>query len=491
MNTLSKIIGVLIIVVLLVSSTYYVFFTKEDGDAVDSEPPVIQNVTGSFLVNVGETATILTNFSDNVGVVEAILHYKKAGDESWNSKSILEGSADIQIPLNSDENWYYYITVNDQKGNGPVGNPSVDGSEFYTITVTEEIIELDHYAFIEEATTTWCTNCPNVAETLYELYESTDYKFYYVSMIGDKSSIANDRLSKDYNVVGYPTVFIDGGYKLIVGDKDKSEYESAINTAQDRVVPMIAVNITAEYDNKTDELTTNVLIENYEDETYTGQLKVYLTEKTSRWGNTHKTSEGKTVPYHYGFLDFVIDEEASIESKGKTTVTNKRKLTEFAISDLYPEDFTLIAVMFSSESVNKYSFPPDQGEFDAYYADAADAAELVPGGDERPIVHISNLEYKKLHLFGNPLFETLFKNTVLIGKTTVVAEAEDDSGIEKVEFYIDDELQHTDTEAPYEYTLTKLSLFKEFFFHKHKITVIAYDDMGKPTSVDLEVMIRL
>ena len=81
MNTLSKIIGVLIIVILLVSATYHVFFTTEDGDAVDTEPPVIQNVNGSFLVNVGETATILTNFSDNAGVVEAILHYKKVGDE--------------------------------------------------------------------------------------------------------------------------------------------------------------------------------------------------------------------------------------------------------------------------------------------------------------------------------------------------------------------------------------------------------------------------
>jgi hypothetical protein len=378
------------------------------------------------------------------------------------------------------------VTVDDAAGNGPVGDPSVDGNKFYTITVTEEIIDLDHYVFVEEATTTWCTNCPNVAEALHELYTSKEYNFYYVSMIDDKNSVADNRLSKDYNIVGYPTVFVDGGYKVISGDKEKSEYTSAISTAQDRVVPQIAINVTAEYNNETKELKTNVLVENYEDETYTGRLKVYLTEKTSRWINTHETNQGKTVPYHYGFIDFVIDEKVSIESKKNKTIIDERKL-----KDLSPEDITLIAVMFSSESVKKYSFPPDEGEFDAHYADATDATELTTGVNERPIVHISNLEYKKLHIFGKPLFETLFKKTVLIGKTTVVVEAQDDSGIEKVEFYIDDKLQNTDTEASYEYTLTKLSFLKEFFLHKHKITVIAYDDTGKTTSVDLEVWVRL
>lgn len=490
MKTLLKAILVIIVAILLIGSGYVIFLTGEDEEK-DTKAPVIDSVTGDTEGTSGKIVTILAAFSDNENVTVATLYYKAKSSDAWKDMSILSGSADLNIPISPVEDIYYYVVVDDAAGNGPVGSPSVDGSEFYTITVTEKIIELDHYVFIEEATTTWCTNCPNVAEILHELYDSGEYKFYYVSMISDKNKIADDRLSKDYSIEGYPTVFIDGGYKLIAGDKDKTEYANAISTAQDRVVPQIAVTVTAEYDNKTNELTTNVLIENYEDETYAGQLKVYLTEKTSRWINTHETSEGKTVPYHYGFLDFVIDEEASIESKEKKTITDKRKLAEFAISDLYPEEITLIAVMFSSEPVKKYSFPPDKGEFDAYYADATDTAELVPGGDERPTVHISNLEYKKLHIFGRPLFETLFKNTVLIGKTTVVAEAEDDSGIEKVEFYIDDELQHADTEAPYEYTLTKLSFFKELFFHKHKITVVAYDDTGKTTSVDLEFYARL
>jgi len=485
MKALVKVVLVIIISILLISSGYVIFLTGEDEEK-DTKAPVIDSVTGDAEGTAGKIVTILAEFSDNENVTVATLYYKTQSSGAWNDMSILSGSADLMIPESPVEDVYYYIIVNDEADNGPVGDPSIDGSEFYTITVTEEIVELDHYVFIEEATTTWCTNCPNVAEALHELYESDDYKFYYVSMIGDKNSVADDRLIEDYSIVGYPTVFIDGGYKIIVGDKEKSEFASEISTAQDRVVPEIAVTITADYDNDTNELTTNVLIENYEDEEYTGQLKVYLTEKTSRWINTHETSEGKTVPYHYGFLDFIVDEEVSVEGKDETTITDEMTLT-----DLSPEDLTLIAVMFSSESVKKYSFPPDQGEFDAHYADATDATELVSGGDERPIVSISNLESKKLHIFGNPLFETLFQNTVLIGRTTVVAEAEDDSGIEKVEFYIDDELQHTDTEAPYEYTLTKLSLFKELFFHKHKITVIAYDDTGKTTSVDLEFLARL
>ncbi len=51
--------------------------------------------------------------------------------------SILGGSAGIVIPSNSVESWYYYVTVDDAAGTGPVGNPSVDGSMYFTVSVTD------------------------------------------------------------------------------------------------------------------------------------------------------------------------------------------------------------------------------------------------------------------------------------------------------------------------------------------------------------------
>jgi len=490
MKTWIKVIAVIIIAVFLLSSGYIVLNVDEDGKK-DTTAPTIDSITGDTEGTSGKIITISADFSDNINVTIATLYYKTASTNSWNDISILSGSAEIEIPSKPIEDIYYYVIIDDAAGNGPVGNPSDDGSKFYTISVSENIVELTHYAFVEEATTTWCVNCPNVADVLHELYESGDYKFYYVSMIGDKNSVADKRITNDYNVVGYPTVYIDGGYKVVVGDKEKSEFVNAITAAENRQVPKIRVTVDAEYNNETDELTTNVLVENYENETYSGQLKVYLTEKISRWPNLHKTSEGKIVPYHYGFLDFVIDEETSVDSKGETTVTDKRKLTDFAISDLYPEELTLIAVMFSSESEKEYSSPPSDGEFDAYYADAANATDLLSGGNLRPVVSIKNPVAGKLHIFGRPLFDTPFHNTVLLFRTPIIAEVQGDSIVEKVEFYIDDELISTDEEAPYEYNLIKLGLFKELIPHKHTITVTAYDDTGKTSTVDLDIIARL
>ena len=80
--------------------------------------------------------------------------------------------------------------------------------------------------------------------------------------------------------------------------------------------------------------------------------------------------------------------------------------------------------------------------------------------------------------------------TILIGKTTINVYASDDSGIEKVEFYVDGDLMKTVESEPYEWAL-KISTFKEIFPHKHTIAVIAYDDTGKTSSASIEVWARL
>ena len=80
-----------------------------------------------------------------------------------------------------------------------------------------------------------------------------------------------------------------------------------------------------------------------------------------------------------------------------------------------------------------------------------------------------------------------WKNTILIGKTTVKAYASDDSKVEKVEFYIDDNLKKTVTKEPYEYTFRKTDLVKHLL-RRHTITIIAYDDTKKTSSTSLEVL---
>jgi len=88
---------------------------------------------------------------------------------------------------------------------------------------------------------------------------------------------------------------------------------------------------------------------------------------------------------------------------------------------------------------------------------------------------------------GIPIWDFIFhKTTVLIGRTKIVAEAYDDTGIEKVEFLIDGNLVSEDTEEPYEYSFRKVKLLKRFV-RKHTLTVIAYDNEEKIGTKSIEV----
>ncbi len=72
--------------------------------------------------------------------------------------------------------------------------------------------------------------------------------------------------------------------------------------------------------------------------------------------------------------------------------------------------------------------------------------------------------------------------TLIIGWIEVTVDAKDNqSGIQKVEFYLDDELQSTDTDAPYEWT------WNEHGFFPYTLKVIAYDNYGNHHSDELKL----
>lgn len=343
--------------------------------------------------------------------------------------------------------------------------------------------DFKHNVFIEDGTATWCSNCPAAGERLKELYDSGNYNFYYVSMITDKSSKAEKRLKEDYNIYAYPAVYIDGGYKVKLGSSvSKEEFAEAIKEAEKRSTPKIKIIVQVKYINTTNKLTTNVFIENNETTNYNGHLRVYLTEIISRWDEYNKK------PYHFGFVDFIIDKDVIIPSKGNASYLDSRNITDFEISDLVPDELMIFAVVFNSESFKADSYPDGpEGEFNAHYADAANATMVNPGGNLPPEVGINLPEYGKLHIFGKPILKTLYKNTILIFKSTINVSAKDESGIEKVEFYIDGKLKFTDNEPPYEYSFNKINLIKRII-KKHTITVKAYDFEEKSRSTSIDVI---
>lgn len=475
MRLLFKLTYIIVILIIIVSAFYVVFSyggTKEDTkkDLIDEEKPIINTVTGNTTGTLGKIKTIYADFSDNINVTEAQIFYKKEDAKEWSSDSIIDGEYELIIPKSSLKDWYYYITVNDEAKNGPVGKPSSDGSKFYTISVKESAKDFVHNVFIEEGTASWCSNCPEIADILSEIYESQEYNFYYISLVEDENQAAKNRLENDYNIYGYPTVYIDGGYEVVVGSsKDKSFFENKIDKASKRDVAHIELNITSKYIENEDEVDIEVSILNFEENDYTGDFKIYLTQRISPWQDYN--GEG----YHFGFVKYILNQEIEVPSEEEVIISKTFDVRNYDIDNLM-----LIGVIFNHEKIEKYSNPTDkENSFNAQYADVCEASFIVESPNLPPEVGITTVKNGRFHIFGKTLFATRNLNTFLIGRTKIKVQASDDSNVEYVELYVDDELIEKISSEPYEFKL------KGPRFFKHDLKAVAVDDKGKKTTVVL------
>jgi hypothetical protein len=488
MKNQRKIFAVILIIVFVLSVTSFFLYSQDmDHDEDDdSIPPEITSITGDMSGLAGQPKTISVMFSDNTGVTSAELFYRSASTIHWSSKSILSGNATIVLPTDSVEDIFYYILIDDAAGNGPVGDPSIDGSQYYVITISNGTDgdnddgndngdgtnqTYTRFAFLElPKPKISCSECPKIAAMVDELYDSGDYPFYYVTL-PEENDKAAARI-KEYNVWGYPTIYLDGGYDLIVGSNtQKSVIGDKILSSVARDRSNLSVTVTAERKDNSSEITLTILIDNYESELYTGQLRVYLTEIIST------TGQGNS-PTRFSFIEFLIDEEIQVPVNKNISLTRIVDISEFD-----DENLMIFAVVFNSETHFKYSQPPDKNQFNAHYVDAVDATTVVEDGNLPPEVGIQTPSAKYLYRFGKQIRKTLTGNTILLGRTTLVAYASDDSHIEKVEFYIDDELMQTVTNEPYEW------FWHQFTIGKKTITVQAYDDQGKTASATIDVLV--
>jgi thiol-disulfide isomerase/thioredoxin len=161
-----------------------------------------------------------------------------------------------------------------------------------------------HAVFIEEGTTTWCPNCPNAAEALNSLYESGDYPFYFVALVIDQSSVAQDRFWGHYRGKAIPTIFFDGGFNQTVGSgttpgQTELLYTPYIVEAGERTVHPIELNTSVVGHNDA-KLDITITVKNTGSKPYFGYVRSYVTEIQSRWINYHGD------PYHFGLLDYAI-----------------------------------------------------------------------------------------------------------------------------------------------------------------------------------------
>ncbi|MDG6217986.1 MAG: hypothetical protein QCI00_00905 [Candidatus Thermoplasmatota archaeon] len=472
---------IVIAAIILLISTGTLLFSSLDSSEKQTTLLSLNVLSKDFTVTQGERAQIEVNFSDNI--VEATLNYRKEGDTTWNSVSILSKTYSISIAENETKNYHYYVTVNDKGDSGPIGEPATNGSTFYIITVfrrrdPDENITIQRAVFIEEATATTCSNCPDVAEKIHQVYNTGKIPFYYVSLVGDKNQKANNRLQNEYNLAAYPTVYIDGGYKVLYGaQSSRNDFDSALEQAANRPAARIKITLQSEWNETREELKNTVFVKNYEKTTYTGTLKLYITEIRSQW------SDYNGDPYHFSFIDYGLERTIQISPGENESFSNVWKESESGYS-IVKENLWIVAVVFDNQKHISYSNPTDRSnEFNTYYVDAT-AASRVTEGALPPTIGLKTPKQLNHYIFGNERKNTFLPITYLIGRMTIETTVESDLAVEKVTIEITG--RRTDisiniTEDPYKYT------WDRFSFGKHTITATVYDQQGRKNSDSIEV----
>lgn len=243
-----------------------------------------------------------------------------------------------------------------------------------------------HTMFAELGTELSCSNCHIAREALHKVYTSNDYPFYYVSLVDFVDTAAIDRID-EYNLYGYPTVWLDGGYRVEVGGlpEDEAYYRQDLTDCGARAVSNIDVNLTATWlGNAQIDIDVNVL--NYERYSYNGHIHVYVTEVESTMGWNDTVGH----PYTFPLLDYAFNQNVSIASNGTWAGSliwdghdhNDGQGNDFG--NIQFGNLEVIAAVFNSEIHQGFSDPPSGNPFDAYYVD--DAAGVWLGTPHPPAV---------------------------------------------------------------------------------------------------------
>jgi len=283
--------------------------------------------------------------------------------------------------------------------------------------------------FAEVATASYCPDCPSVNEMLFDLYTGHEYDFYYVTMVGDKNEFAYERIKNDYNFYRYPTIFIDGGYRVLLNNS-RSALEEAIRESMKREKPSVDIDVNATWIQCPCQhgLDIEVEIRNSEKGEYDGMLKVYIAEINSRWDDYSGNQ------YHFAFLEFAHVENISMAPseyrKIYITWNPENHFPDITLGSF--DNLAVFAVLFNATPHTQYANPPYGNPFNAYYVDAMDMdmSKNVP-----PSISIISPKEGYLYIMDREIMKV--GKTVIFGRKTVEINAWDSDGIDKVEIYVD------------------------------------------------------
>lgn len=109
-----------------------------------------------------------------------------------------------------------------------------------------------------------------------------------------------------------------------------------------------------------------------------------------------------------------------------------------------------------------------------------DTTQVVINEDQPPTASFQHPEKNNVY-FRDIIIGTTNTASILIGPSTIIVEADDDIGIDHVEFLVDDKVMHTDENAPFEWTWKTGHLM-------HTLKAIVTDSSGQKTEIEQEVL---
>lgn len=218
--------------------------------------------------------------------------------------------------------------------------------------------DFTHTVFSELTISTGCPYCPGASNTIYDIYDSDDYDFNYVSLVYNVGSeITKYKVTKrayeELGINSVPQAYFDGKYSNVKGKpSDEDQYRSKIENAGVRDVPDIDINLNVIWqDNSV--LDISGTVQNNEEENYNGHLRLYIVEPESRWND----AEGN--PIHFGVLDIPIDKNLALKKSSGNTFKISSENYDFSntwrgpiigYDDISIDNIMVMATVFDKET---------------------------------------------------------------------------------------------------------------------------------------------
>ncbi|RLF47481.1 MAG: hypothetical protein DRN29_02365 [Thermoplasmata archaeon] len=338
-------------------------------------------------------------------------------------------------------------------------------------------------------------------------YDLDGYIVNYSWDFGDGKAGQGEIVSHEYDEEGIYTV------NLTVYDNDGASDYDIIEVLVDVTPPVTNYTLEPEKEWHNENVTVSLqATDNLAGVNYT-MYKIDDNEWQEYEENFTVSGEGIHTVYYYS-----VDNAGNVEEEKNFTVgiDLTPPETNYSINATYGQnnwikDYAIITLEATDNlaGVNYTMYKIDDGDWQEYegafnfsvngehvihYYSVDNAGNVeeeknftVKIDTNKPTVTLTAPEEGYIYIANRRIMPTLFGNTFIIGKFVATATAEDStSGIQYVEFILNDEILWRDYVAPYETDLPR-----EFLLSFNKIKVVAVDKAGHSEETDVVSYVKI